>query len=128
MMRNRKTAEHGVAELMAAQVPRRRHDPSHAEHGAELLRMAPVPRAGPDHFLERDHIRVNRLQHRGDTIGPGPPVEAAASMDVISRYPDRRPRRLNHYVMIVAVMRALLVVTAFATIVAGCSKPAPDPL
>jgi hypothetical protein len=30
--------------------------------------------------------------------------------------------------MIVAVMRALLVVTAFATIVAGCSKPAPDPL
>jgi hypothetical protein len=30
--------------------------------------------------------------------------------------------------MIVAVMRAVLVVGAFATIVTGCTKPAPDPL
>jgi hypothetical protein len=30
--------------------------------------------------------------------------------------------------MIVAVMRALLVVIAFATMVVGCSRPAPDPL
>jgi hypothetical protein len=49
-------------------------------------------------------------------------------MNVVGRYPERRTRRLGHYVMIVAVMRALLVMTAVATMMMGCTKAAPDPL
>ena len=124
---DRKTAQHGVAELMTAQVPGRRHHPTHAERRAELLGVPAIPRSGTHHFLQGDHVRINRTQHRGDTTGTGPAIEAAASMNVVGRYPERRTRRLSHYVMIVAVMRAWLVVTAFATIGAGCSKSAPDP-
>jgi hypothetical protein len=113
---------------MTTQVPRRRHDPAHAERRAELFGVPAIPRSSPHHFLQGDHIRVNRAQHRRDTIGTGPAIEAAASVNVVGRYPKRRTRRLCHYAMIVAVMRALLVVIAFATMVAGCSRPAPDPL
>ena len=42
---DRKPAEHGVSELVAAKLARRRHDPAHAQRGADLLDVA-VPR-GP---------------------------------------------------------------------------------
>jgi hypothetical protein len=39
MMRDRQPAEHRVAELMAAELPRRRHHPAHAELRAQFLRV-----------------------------------------------------------------------------------------
>ena len=51
MLNDREAAEHGVSEVMAAQLPRRRHHPAHAERGANLLRVAPTPRPRTYHFL-----------------------------------------------------------------------------
>ena len=59
-LRDREAAEHGVAELMAAQLPRRRHHPAHAERGADLLGVAAALRSGADHLLQRDDVGVDR--------------------------------------------------------------------
>src|SRR6478609_11231164 len=56
-------AEHDVAVGVAAEDPRGRHDPAHAERRADLLRLALVPRAGADHLLQRDDVGANALQH-----------------------------------------------------------------
>jgi hypothetical protein len=119
-----KTAQHGVAELVTAQVPGRRHHPSHAERRAKLLGVTAAARPGPDHFLKRDDIGIDRAQDGCDTIGTGAAVEAAASMNVVGRNPQRRTRRLGHYAMIVAVLG----MTALGTATAACSKPSPEPI
>ena len=70
---DRKAAEHGVAELMAAQLPRRRHHPAHAERRADLLGVAAAVRAGADDFLQRDDVGVDGAEHGGDAFGAGAP-------------------------------------------------------
>jgi len=109
-------------------MPGRRHHPPHAQSGAELLCVTAAARPGSEHFLERDHIRINRAQDGCDPNGTGPPIEAAASMNVVSRNTHRRTRGLGHYAMIVAVMRAALAATVVGTMAAGCSRPAVDPI
>ena len=82
---DREPAEHGVAELVPPQLPRRRHHPAHAEGRAEPLGVAGAGQPGPDHFLQRDDVRVDRGEHRGDALGAHAPVEAAAAVDVVGR-------------------------------------------
>ena len=70
VLRDREAAEDRVAELMSAQVSRRRHHPSHAERGAEFFGVAAAVRAGADHFLQRDDVGVDGAEDRGDPLGP----------------------------------------------------------
>src|SRR5438132_4961093 len=100
MLRNREAAQDGIAELMTAHEPRRRHHPSRAEQRAEPLRVPAAVRAGADDFLQRDDVGVDRAQHGGDASGTRAAIEAAAAMDVVGRDAERRARRLSHYVMI----------------------------
>ena len=129
VLRDRKAAEHGVAELVAAQLPRRRHHPAHAERRADLLGVAAAVRAGADHFLQRDDVGVDRAQHRGDALGPRPAVEAAAAMDVVGGDAQRRARPWSHYAMIVRASRAssrALRVAGASRRSAACSQPPPE--
>jgi hypothetical protein len=48
---DRKLRQHDVAELMAAQVADRRHDPPHAQAGAYFLCLALPVGAGADDLL-----------------------------------------------------------------------------
>ena len=83
--------QHGVAELVAAQLPRRRHHPAHAEQRAPSSSAWPPPCGpGADDFLQRDDVGVDRAQHRGDPIGARAAVEAAAAMHVVGRDAQRR--------------------------------------
>ena len=100
VLRDRQPAQDGVAELVAAQLPRRRHHPAHAEQRAELLGVAAVVRSRADHFLQRDDVGVDRAEDGGDPLGAGAAVEAAAAMDVVGRDAQRRARPLSHYAMI----------------------------
>ena len=59
--------------MVAAQLPRRRHHPSHAERRAEFLGVAAAVRPGADHFLQRDDVGVDVAQDRGDAFGTGAP-------------------------------------------------------
>ena len=101
VVRDREAAEHDVAELVAAQLARRRHHPAHAERGADLLGVAAAVRPGADHFLQRDDVGVDRAQHRGDPLRARAAVQAAAAMDVVGGDAQRRGRRRGHYAMIV---------------------------
>ena len=84
MLRNRETAEDGVAELMAAEQARRRHDPPHAECRTDLFSVPAAARSCAKHFLQRNDIGADRFDHRGDPFGPRSAVEAAAAMDIVS--------------------------------------------
>ena len=99
MLGDREPAEDRVAELVAAQQARRRHDPSHAERGADLFGVAAAARAGADDFLQRHDVGVDGPEHRGDAVGTRAPVEAAAPMDVVGGNPQRRGG-VSHYAMI----------------------------
>ncbi len=92
MLRDGQPAEHRVAEQMAAQVPRRRHHPAHAQQRAELFDLAVAAWSGADHFLQRDDVGVDRAQHGGDAFRAGAAVEAAAAMDVVGGDAQRRAR------------------------------------
>jgi hypothetical protein len=46
-----KTAEHGVAELVAAQLPGRRHHPAHSKRCTECFELSTAMGPRPDHFL-----------------------------------------------------------------------------
>ena len=88
VMLDRKVAEHDVAEERVAQMTGRRHHPAHAERGANLRRLPGLERAGADDFLQRDDVGVDRREHRGDPLRAGPPVEAAAAVDVVGDDPE----------------------------------------
>ena len=97
VMRDRQPAEHGIAELVPAQVARRRHHPAHAERRADFLGVAAGRRSGADHFLQRDDVGVDRAQHRRDAIRARAAVEAAAAMNVVGRdAKSRASRRVSH--------------------------------
>ena len=93
VMGDREAAQDDVAELVAAQLARRRHDPAHAERGADLLGVAAAARPGADHFLQRDDVGVDGAEHGGDALGTRAPVEAAAAMDVVGGDAQRRRAR-----------------------------------
>src|SRR5215472_16077081 len=82
VMRDRKAAENGVAELMTAELPRRRVHPTHAERRAELFRVSPSPRAGADDFLQRDDVSIDRAEHGRNAVGPRAAVESATAVHV----------------------------------------------
>ena len=89
MLRDGKPAEDRVAELMAAQQPRRRHDPAHAERGANLLGVPAAVRPRADDFLQRDDVGVDGAQDADDAFGPRAAVETAAAVDVVGGDPQR---------------------------------------
>ena len=95
MLRDRMAAEHGIPEMVTAQLPRRRHHPAHAEHRAEFFGVAAAVRPGADHFLQRDDVGIDRAEHGGDAFGSCSAVEPAAAMDVVRRDAQRRSR-LTH--------------------------------
>ena len=97
---DRQPAQHRVAELMAAELPRRRHHPAHAERRADLLGVPAAVRTRADDFLQRDDVGVDRAEHGGDALGPRAPVEAAAAMHVVGRDAQRSSSHLIHYAMI----------------------------
>ena len=76
-------AEHDVAEQIPAEMPRRRHDPSHAKQRAQFLGMAGGRGTGADHLLEGDDIGVNGANDVGDARRIRAAVEAPAPMDVV---------------------------------------------
>ncbi len=80
---HREAAEHDVAELVVAQRARRRHHPAHAQRRAKLLGVAGMAGAGTNHFLQRDHVSADRLQHLRDALGPRAAVEPAAPVNVV---------------------------------------------
>ena len=53
-------AKNRVAELVAAMLAGRGHDPPHAERRADDFRVARAREPRPDDFLERDDVRLNR--------------------------------------------------------------------
>ena len=126
MVRDWKAAEHGVAELMASTLTRRRHHPSHTERGANLLGVTVA--AGPcsHDFLQRHHIGVDRAEHRGDAIGPRPTVESAPAVNVVRDDAERR-RAMTHYAMIAVTVRGAIIALAVAAS-AACSERPSDPL
>src|SRR5436190_3386172 len=132
VLRDRKAAQHRVAELVAPQLARRRHDPAHAERGAELLGVPAAAWTGADDFLQRHDIGVDRAQDTRDALGPRPSVEAPAAMDVVGRDPN--PGRSRHYVMIVRVFAARRAALAAAGLIAlasagvACGPPPRDPI
>ena len=91
VMGDRMPAQHHVAEQAAAQMTRRRHHPSHADERADFLGVPLRVRAGADDFLERNHIRVDRPDDFGHAGRIGPPVHAAAAMDVVGGDANRPP-------------------------------------
>ena len=135
---DRQPAQDRVAELVAAQLARRRHHPPHPEQRPELLRMAPVVRSGADDFLQRDDVGVDRAEDRGDPLRARAAVEAAAAMNVVGRDAQRRARPLSHYAMIArgdahagsrsARDAAVLLLALAALGAAGCTKVPEDPL
>jgi len=96
-----KTAEDGVAEMVSAQLPGGRHDPSHAERGADLFRMTAAARPGADDFLQRNDVRVDAPQYVCDAVRPGAAVESAAAVDVVGGDAQSDRTAGTHYVMIV---------------------------
>ena len=127
---DRKPAEHGIAELMAAQMARGRHHPPHPEQRAELLRVPAVTRPRTDDFLQRDDVGVDDADQGGGAIGARASIEAAAAMNVVGRDTEGRARRVSHYAMIAAVIRALFVGLAIAacSLQAACARPQAEPL
>src|SRR5256885_9976244 len=105
MLRDRMAAEYGIPEMVTAQLPRRRHHPAHAEHRAEFFGVAAAVRSGADHFLQRDDVGVDGVEHGGDSIRTGAAVEPTAAMNVVGGDAQRRPRAVSHYAMIVRVDR-----------------------
>ena len=101
VLRDWEAAEHRVPELVSAKLTRRRHHPTHAEERADLLRMSAVVRAGADHFLQRDDVRVDGAKDGGGSFRTRAAVKAAAAMNVVCGDAQRRARPLSHYVMIV---------------------------
>ena len=99
MLDDRQAAEDGVAELMAAQLPRRRHHPAHAERRAQALGVAAAVRTGADHFLQRHDVGVERSDHGRGALRPRAAVEAPAAMNVVGRDAER-PVGRGHYTMI----------------------------
>ena len=126
VMRDRVAAEHGIPELMPTELACRRHDPSHAESGADLLGVADATRPCADHFLQRDDVGLDRVEHRRDAMGPRPAVESAASVNVVRDDAERR-RAVTHYAMIVVTMRGAIIALVVAAS-AGCSERPRDPL
>ena len=132
MLRNREAAQDGIAELMTAHEPRRRHHPSHAERRADFFRVARPVRASADHFLEGDDVGVDRAEDRRNPPGTRPAVESTAPVNVVSDDAERR-RRVTHYVMIVVAMRSAIppvrtALLAAVVVAGGCAERPTDPL
>jgi hypothetical protein len=87
-MCDREAAENHIAEEMPAELPHRGHHPSHAEGGANLFRLARTGRTRPDHFLERDDVRVDVAEHFGNPLRRGAAIHAATAVDVVGRDPE----------------------------------------
>ena len=83
MLADRKAREHHVAELMAAQVARRRHHPAHAQPRADLFSVARVARAGANHLLQRDDVRIQGQQHLDGAVRQRASIQPAAAVDVV---------------------------------------------
>ncbi len=127
-MGNRKPAEDGVAEGMSAPLTGGGHHPPHAERGAELFRVPAPVRPGADHFLQRDHIGFDRTKHGRSPLRTDAAVDAAATMDVVGRDPDRRPY-MSHYVMIDRVfVRAALAAAVLALASSACGSRPAEPI
>jgi hypothetical protein len=56
---------------------------------------------GPDHFLQRHDIGVDRAQDLRDPLGARASVDSAAAMHVVGRNAERRAPGWIHYAMIV---------------------------
>ena len=100
VMRDRAAAKDRVSKLVAAELPSGRHDPAHPQRGAELFGVPSAVRPGSDDFLERDDVRIDGAQHRGDSIRARPAVEPATAMYVVRRDAERRPHDGTHRVII----------------------------
>src|SRR5262249_12591388 len=103
---DREAAQDGVAELAAAQEPRRRHDPAHAERRPDLLGVPPAVRACADDLLQSDDVGIDRPERRHNAVGARAAVEATAAVNVV-RGDAQRSRPGSHYAMIVARERTL---------------------
>ena len=89
MRGDRQPAQHRVAELMAAELPRRRHHPAHTELRAQFLRVSAGGGSRADHFLQRHDIGVDRAQDLRDPLGARASVDSAAAMHVVGRNAER---------------------------------------
>jgi hypothetical protein len=72
---------------MPAQGARGRQHGSHAQTIADLFLLPPSARAGPDHFLQSDYIRLQPFQDSGDACGMGPTVYSPAFVNVVGDDP-----------------------------------------
>ena len=80
---DRVVRQHHVAELMAAQMPHRRHHPAHAERRADFLGVSRIVRPGANHFLQRDDVGLEAGEHVDGALRHGAPIHAAAAMNVV---------------------------------------------
>jgi len=131
VVRDRKAAEHRVAELMAAQLACGRHHPSHAERGAEFFRVPAAVRPRPHDFLQRDDVGVDGAEDGGNAVGTRAAIDAAAAVDVVGRDAKRRTRRESHYCYdkaVVARATLLALVLTCAAAAACRSTESTEPL
>jgi hypothetical protein len=68
---------------MPSEMAGRSHHPSHAERRTDFFRMSRVVRAGPNHFLQRDDVGVQRRQDLDRAVRQNPPVHPTAAMNVV---------------------------------------------
>jgi hypothetical protein len=92
VLRDGQAAQHGISELMTAQLAGGRHDPSHSERGAQLLGVTPAPGAGTNDFLECDDVGVYLSNDRSDSIGSRPAIQAATPVNIVGGDSQERLR------------------------------------
>jgi len=99
--RDRQPAEHGIAEVMTAELPRRGHHPAHPEHRADFFGMPAAAGPGADHFLQRHDVGADVIDDLRNPVRAGAAVQAAATMDVVGGDAERTDAGRDHWAMIV---------------------------